>query len=87
MKRDGLLYPDLSPPDEQNGAAVLEHIPKPLNASGKLFLICIIGRHPILVRNDREIMDRYDIIARIENKMGAKVRPSFRHSDPFLQIG
>jgi len=87
MQRSGFLYSDLSPPDKQNGTAVMEHMPKSLNTTGKLLLICTVGRRPILVRNDREIMDRYDVIDRIENKMGALVRSSLGYRDPFLQIG
>lgn len=87
MKFGGFLLIDCSPPDEQNGTALLKHMQKSLNSMRKLLPVRDVGCRPILVRDDREIMDGYNVIARIKYIMGALVRPvSLQHSDSFLQI-
>lgn len=88
MKLNGFRLSNFSPSDENNGSAVLEHIQKSVNPMGKLIAIDVVGCRPILVWDDREIMDGYDVIARIKNIMGALVRSALlRHCDSFLQIG
>lgn len=86
MKLHGFRLPDLSPPDEENGTAVTEHMQKPLDSMGKLFAVRTIGCRPILVGDDGEIMDGYNVVTRIQNIMGALVSPAFlKHCDAIFQ--